>query len=136
MAAAASAPAELSNEQVKPHQFKVGDKCEALYSDNKWYRAEVQAVSKDGLVYTVLYTEYNETEIVKASSVRSMTKETLKRIAEEEAEAGMPDALDFRCNRTILTCKRRTTKQREAARKEEDSVQGTPGAYSRRRKRA
>lgn len=74
---------------VEANLFKIGDLVEAFYaSDKKWYPAVVQAVSKDGLVYTILYEGYNETEVVKADRVRVMSKEALKRRA-DIIEAGM-----------------------------------------------
>ena len=48
--------------------YKEGDKVTALWTDGKWYPAQVKKVDKEK--YTVLYTEYGNTAVVPASSLK------------------------------------------------------------------
>jgi len=54
-------------------EWKVGDKCEAKFSeDSVWYGAVIESVSKDGKSYGVFYPEYGNREEVGLVSLRAL----------------------------------------------------------------
>lgn len=83
-------------------QWKAGDDCLAKYSsDGHWYPARIASVggSQENRVYTVVFKDYNTTELVNASAIKSIpanyqsaasfsagSKRKLSKAEEEERE--------------------------------------------------
>jgi len=57
--------------------FTVGEKCTALWTDGKWYAAQVKKVLPDNK-YTVLYTAYGNTANVPVKSLKKAAAEPAK----------------------------------------------------------
>ncbi|CAH2223929.1 tudor domain-containing 3 [Pelobates cultripes] len=71
--------------------WRPGDECLALYwEDNKFYRAEVQALHSSGTTAVVKFSDYGNYEEVLLDNIRPIQAEAW----EEEGEFG--DSLDFR----------------------------------------
>ncbi|KAF2468480.1 uncharacterized protein BDR25DRAFT_231437 [Lindgomyces ingoldianus] len=76
-------------EPAKPVFFNTGDVCEALWTDNKWYKAKVLSVlgSASNPKYLVTFTGYDETLTVDRDSVRPFLNEGKKRKLDTEPVA-------------------------------------------------
>ncbi|ORX95110.1 hypothetical protein BCR34DRAFT_594250 [Clohesyomyces aquaticus] len=76
-------------EPAKPVFFNTGDMCEALWTDNKWYKAKVLSVlgSASNPKYLVTFTGYDETLTVDRDSVRPLMAEGKKRKLDGETVA-------------------------------------------------
>jgi len=62
---------ETPSTSSSSHGWKVGDACEACFSeDGVWYEAVIDKISPDGKLFTVTYTEYGNIEDVEVSSLR------------------------------------------------------------------
>jgi hypothetical protein len=88
-------------EYAKPEDLIVGNQCEAIYEDGKWYIATIQQVSEHGV--HVKYNKYEEVEVVSFDSVRvtpeqrvanqKKAEEKVKPIAGGEMEFKIPEYL-------------------------------------------
>ncbi|XP_053311404.1 tudor domain-containing protein 3 [Spea bombifrons] len=83
---------EKNAEPVYPaFSWRPGDECLALYwEDNKFYRAEVEALHSSGTTAVVKFSDYGNYEEVLLDNIRPIQAEAW----EEEGEYG--DSLDFR----------------------------------------
>jgi len=71
------------NEAAAGIQWKVGDKCQAVWSqDGSYYDAIIDSISDDLTTCTVSFDKYGNTEIVKISSLRHNEQAGMKRAAE------------------------------------------------------
>lgn len=62
--------------------WNVGDACEARFSeDGVWYPAAVAKISADLQSYTVVYTEYGNSEILPVASLRPLQKEAAPQVS-------------------------------------------------------
>ena len=59
-------------------EYKTNEKIEALYTDGKWYKAEIKKIDLAKKVYHVLYTAYGNTEILTADKLRKPTQKAIK----------------------------------------------------------
>jgi energy-coupling factor transporter ATP-binding protein EcfA2 len=84
--AAGAAPAAATG----PVTYKVGDHCEAMWTDGKWYTASVKHVA--GPKITVTYIEYGNTTTLSAVALRPLSAAAAAKLATKKAPAGKAPA--------------------------------------------
>jgi len=87
--AAAAKPAAAAATPAPASSYKVGDHCEAMWTDGKWYAAIVKAVT--GPKITVTYTAYGNTTSLTSVALRPLSAEAqakLKTAAAAKKPAG------------------------------------------------
>jgi len=64
-----AAPAAAAAAPAKPVTFAVNEVCQALWTDGKFYAAQIKKVEAGGK-YSIVYTAYNDKAIVPAASLK------------------------------------------------------------------
>ena len=83
---ASAAPADADGEGSAKAEIKPGDPIQARYTDGKFYPARLTTIggSADAPVYTVIFTGYDQTELVGKSDVKALSESKKRQLVVEQ----------------------------------------------------